>query len=139
MATAYKQPRRLNLVSGFMLLLLGLAGYWCWKFLPVYLEAWSVDHVLNQNVSQVYKMMRLAEPYKTTELTKLVEIAKADILKKTGVTDTNVVVNLNIELTIATLTADYTVQVTHEWFSRTTIMAMHRTAVGDIKRVDWEK
>lgn len=139
MATDYKQPRRLNVVSGALLLMLAAAGYWCWKYMPIYIEAWSVDHVLKEQVSRVYKMMQMGEPDKTNELTKLVETAKADIRKKSGVTDPNVVVNLNIDVTVATMTADYKVRVNHDWFNKTSIVELHRVAVSDIKRVDWDK
>ncbi len=139
MATDYKQPRRLNIVSGILLLLLAGAGYWSWKFLPAYLEAWSVDHILKEQVSRVYKIMMMGEPDKTNELTKLVETAKADIKKKAGVTDAGIVVHLNVDVTVATLTADYKVRVNHDWFNRTSVMQMHRVATADIKRVDWDK
>jgi len=139
MATDYKQPRRINAVSVTLVLLLAAGGYWFWKFFPVYFEAWAVDHALKENVTRVYKIMQMGEPDRTTELTKLVETAKTDIKKKAGVKDPNVVVNLNIDGPAATMTADYKVTVTHEWFNKTTRLELHRTAVSDIKRVDWDK
>ena len=135
----YKQPRRLNVVSGALLLLAAAGGYWMYKFFPVYLEAWSVDHILHEGASRVYKIQMMGEPDRTETLTKLVDNAKADIRKKSGVSDPELVVNLTLEQTTATMTADYKVKVYHDWVGKTSMVNLHRSSSADLKRVDWDK
>ncbi|HEY2747372.1 MAG TPA: hypothetical protein VGL86_22270 [Polyangia bacterium] len=136
--TTYGQPRRLNVVT-FIMILMGLAaGYWVWRFFPVYFDGWSADHVLKEAATATYKLNRLSEPERSKELKKLVDKAVVDIRKQANVTDPDLVVNLDIDGNNVAVSADYSVVVTHPLITRTTTLHFHKSETADIKRVNWE-
>ena len=137
MAT-YGQPRRLNTVTMFMILLGLAAAYWVWRFFPAYFDGWSVDHVLKEAASKCYRLNRLGEPGRTTQLTALVESTKSEIRKQANVTDPDLEVSLDIEGDKAAVSADYHVVVTHPFGNYTTNVHFHKTENADIKKVNWE-
>lgn len=134
----YGAPRRLNSVTVTLILLLVAGGYWMWRFFPAYFEAWSVDHILKEAASQVYQANRLAEPQRTETLTELINKAKRDIQTKAGVTDPDLVVNLDIDEARAVVSAEYRVIVTHPLVTKTTRLAFKRREEANIKPVNWE-
>jgi hypothetical protein len=134
----YQQPRRLNAVSITLIFAALGAAYWCWRFFPAYFDGWTVDHVLKESAAAVYRTNRLREPERSQELRVLVDKARADIIKKAGVNDPELVVNLDIEDTRATLSADYRVVITHPLISRTTLLHFVKKESADIKVVSWE-
>jgi hypothetical protein len=58
----YKKPRRINVVSILMLLLLAGGVYAGVKFVPVYFQAFKVDSVLNDMKSQGLDLLRVTDP-----------------------------------------------------------------------------
>src|SRR5258708_7962709 len=112
MAT-YGQPRRLNSVTVVLLLGVMGAGYWLWRFFPAYFDGWTVDHILKESAAAVYRANRLVEPQRTQTLRDLVDKARADIQSKASVSDPELVVNVDIDGDLATLSADYHVPITH--------------------------
>ena len=134
----YTAPKRLNSVTVVMLLILAGVGYWIWRFFPFYFDGWSVDHILKETASAIYKANRLTEPGRTETLRELVEKAKLDIQKKANVTDPELVVGLEIEGIHAWVTADYHVTVTHPGISRTTTLHFQKKEDANIKTVNWD-
>jgi hypothetical protein len=137
---SWQKPNRLNAVS-VTLILLGLAaGYWMWRFFPAYFDAWTVDHVLRETGSLVYRANRMGEPGRTTALRELLDKAKVDIQKQADVKDPELTIGLNIDdNNNMLLTADYTVRITHPLLSKPTVLKMHREEKANVKRVDWDK
>lgn len=133
----YGQPRRLNALTVLLIAAALAGGYWLWRFFPAYFDAWSVDHLLKEAATSVYMADRLGEPQRTLELKNIVDKARALIVKQVGITDPELSVDLNISDAKATVTADYTVVVTHLLVSNTSIIHFHRERGADIKNVKW--
>lgn len=137
MAT-YGQPRRLNAVT-FVMILCGLgAGYWLWRFFPAYFDGWTVDHILREAAARTYKLNTMREPERSKQLKAMLDKVRADIAKQANVTDPDLVVNLDIEEDVSTLSADYHTVVTHPVISKTTTLHFHKVETINIKRVQWE-
>jgi hypothetical protein len=134
----YTQPRRLNAVTMVLLLIAAATAYWFWRFFPAYFDGWSVDHILRESASATYRVMRLNEPARTKTLKAIVDKAREDIATKANVSDPDLVVDLNIDGNMATMTANYHVVITHPWINRTTTLHFTKSEKSDIKRVDWE-
>lgn len=131
-------PRRFNSVTVIMILMMAAAGYWLWRFFPVYFDGWSVDHVLKEAASKTYRMNQLKEPERTKALTELVDKTRADVIKQGNVTDPDLKVNLDIDGDNAAVSADYRVVVTHPVINKTTTLHFHKSETANIKRVNWE-
>lgn len=138
----YGQPKRLNVVTVTMLLLLLAAGYWMWRFFPAYFDSWSVAHILRESVAEVYKASRLNEASRGQALQEIVDRAITKIRSPTrvGITDPDLVVNLEIDpdTQAATMTADYCIVVTHPWITQTTTLRFHQSETMSVKKVNWE-
>jgi hypothetical protein len=134
----YGTPRRLNTVSITLILIACGAAYWFWRFFPVHFDAWSIDHILKESASATYQTQHLGDSQRMEELKRIVDSARGKIVKEVGVHDPELTVNLNVDGDKATLTADYTVVVTHPWFNKTTTMHMHREQTANIKFVKWD-
>jgi hypothetical protein len=137
MAT-YGTPRRINAVSVTLFIAALCVGYWFWRFFPVYFDAWSVDHILKESASQTYQANRLNEANRMTTLKEIVDKARAKIVKQVEIHDPELVVDLNIDGDKATMTADYTVKVTHPVIDKITKLHMHREETANIKFVKWD-
>jgi hypothetical protein len=135
----YGKPKRLNAVSATMLVLALGGGYWMWRFFPAYFDAWTVDHILRESATQVYRANRMQEPDRTNTLRDIVDKAKADMRKQAEIQDPDLTVGLNVDDANAILTADYTVRVTHPVLASPTVLHMHREEKADVKKVDWDK
>jgi len=134
----YGQPRRLNLVSGIMILMGLAAGYWVWRFFPAYFDGWTVDHLLKEGASKTYRLNSLNEPERTKQLKELVDKVRADIQKQGNVTDPDLVVSLDLEGNNVAIGAEYSVIITHPLIRNTTTLHFHKKESADIKRVNWE-
>ncbi len=137
MAT-YGQPRRLNSVTIVMLLGGLAAGYWLWRYFPVYFDGWTVDHILKETASSTYKLARMGEPQRTTSLKALLDKARNDIITQANVHDPELDVHLDLDGDIATVSADYTVTITHPLFDKQSKLHFHRVESENIKKVQWE-
>ena len=62
----YKRPRRINVVSVFLLLVAIGAGYAGYKFIPVYWQARKVDQVLEEEKMAAVSFHRLREELRAT-------------------------------------------------------------------------
>jgi hypothetical protein len=134
----WKKPRRLNAVSGTLLVLVIVGAYWFWRFFPAYFDAWTVDHILKETAAAIYRANRLREPERSTTLKELVDKAVADIRKRASVTDPDLQVDMEIQDDHASVTADYHVVVTHPSISKTTTLHFTRRADANIKTVRWD-
>jgi hypothetical protein len=137
MAT-YRQPRRLNIVTLTIMLFGAIAGYWMWRFFPVYFDAWTIDHVLKEAATSTYKISRLNEPEKSKELKALVDRTRAEVIKQGNVTDPDLTVNLDLDGNTVVVSAEYNVTVTHPYINKTTILRFKRTESANVKKVQWE-
>jgi hypothetical protein len=137
MAT-YGQPRRLNVVTVIMILIGLGAGYWLWRFFPVYWDGFAVDHILLETANSTYKLVRISEPERTKRLKELLDKARADIQRLGNVTDPDLAINLDLDGDIATVTADYNVVVTHPNIHKTTTLHFHKSEKTNTKQVKWE-
>jgi hypothetical protein len=77
MTYQYKQPRRLNLVSFFMLLVAIGAGYAAVKFVPVYWQARKVDEALDEVKMPAATFHRLNPEARQSEADKIITNAIA--------------------------------------------------------------
>jgi hypothetical protein len=134
----YAQPRRLNSVTVVLLLLAAAGGYWMWRFFPVYFDAWTVDHVLKELATAMYRANRLNEPERSKTMRELLDKGRSDIIAKANVTDPELRLDLEVQESTAEVTAQYTVVVTHPLVNRTTTMHMKRVESANIKSVNWE-
>lgn len=134
----YGAPRRINAVSITFFLCLLAAGYWFWRFFPAYFDGWSVDHVLKETAAAVYRANRLREPERTETLKELVDKAKSNIVKTVGITDPDLSVGLEIEENKATMTAEYSVIITHPGITKTTVLHFKKAQEANIKTVKWD-
>ena len=135
----YGQPRRFNAVTLTLLLMMAAAGYWMWRFFPVYLDAWTVDHVLKETASALYRLNRSPPSSERDDsMRELLDKAKADIRKQANITDPDLTVAANIEGDKAVLSAMYTVSVTHPILDKVTTLHFKREEDADLKRVDWD-
>jgi len=134
----YGQPKRINAVSVTLALLLVVGGYWFWRFFPVYFDAWSVDHILKEAASATYQTQRLVEQQRMAQLKEIADKAREKIVKQVEIRDPELQVDLNVDGDKATLTADYTVKVTHPVIDKVTVMKMHREETANIKFVKWD-
>ena len=137
MATSYG-PRKLNAVTVVMILMALAAGYWVWRFFPVYFDGFTVDHLLKEAASRTYRLNMLNEPERTKQLKALVDKTRADIHKQANVSDPDLLVDLNIDGNNVAVSADYNVIVTHPLVRYTTTLHFHKSEAADIKRVNWE-
>lgn len=135
---SYGQPRRFNILTATMLLVVLAVGYWFWRFFPAYFDGWNVDHVLREAVSSTYRVMRIREPERTKRLKEIVDKARADVIKMGNVTDPDLIVNLNLDGDKATMTADYHVVITHPHLTRITTLHFVKAETTSVKKVDWE-
>ena len=129
-------PRRFNLFTVFLLFLFVAGGYWTWQFFPHYFRGWQVDHGLADGASRSYKLSRMREPLQSTSKAQLIEEMRKKVVEL-GITDAEMTVGLDFEGQQVTASCDYTVVVNHPVADKVTVLTMHRTAVGDLKRVDW--
>lgn len=137
----YGQPRRINAFS--VTLLLGFLAfvYLAWRFGPVYLDAWSVDHSLKEGATEVYRMFRLPEDTRINLQNELVERIVKDIRKKAGITDPELEVSLDVdeETQTATMTATYHVIVSDPLsLLPPADLHMVREQTMSLKKVEWE-
>jgi hypothetical protein len=135
---SYGGPRRINAVSIVLVLLAAAGGYWMWRYFPVYFDAWSVDHILKEAASETYRANRLNEGSRMEQLKLIVDGAKAKIIKQVGIHDPELTVDLNVDGDKATMTADYTVRVTHPVIDKTSKIHFHREEQANIKFVKWD-
>jgi hypothetical protein len=138
----YAQPRRLNAVTLFLLLIGAAVGYAAWRFFPAYYDSWTVAHVLKESSSKVYQANQLSAELRDKAFHDIADgarrtIQNADVI---GIADPDLIVNLELdpESETATLTADYHVVVTHPLVSRTTTLHFHQSESTSLKRVRWE-
>ncbi len=79
MSYAYRKPRRFNLVSIFMLLVLVAAVYLGYKFVPVYWQARQVDEELDNIKMRGATFYRLADEYRQREADAIVNLSIAKL------------------------------------------------------------
>lgn len=131
-------PRSFNIVTLMLLLCIAGAGYWIWKFFPVYFTGWQVDHVLADGASRTYKVSRLNEPGRSQALHDLEDDLRKKVVEL-GITDPEMGLDIAIDGDRVDVRCDYSVVVQHIVKNKQTVVNLHRVATGDLKRVDWDK
>lgn len=134
----YRQPRRFNVVSMLMILVLLGGGYWLYVFFPVYWDAWTVDHQLRECAAAMYQVNKLAEPDRSTQMRVLLQKAQADSIRLAHITDPDFDVRLELTGDEVKLIGEYTVVVRHPIANWTTTVKMHREEHANVKQVHWE-
>ena len=129
-------PRRLNWVTFLMLLAGAGAGYWLWKFFPVYYTGWQVDHKLSEAGAETYQIARLPDPVRGERKAEI-ERQLRDKITALGVDDPELAVRIDLDGKTAAAYADYQVVVQHPIGNKQTVIVMHRQAVTDVKRIEW--
>jgi hypothetical protein len=135
----YGRPRKLNAFSGTLLALAIGGAYWMWRFSPAYLDAWTVDHVLRESATAIYRANHLAEPERSKALREILDQAQVDIRKQSDIKDPDLTITANILEDKAVLKAEYSVRITHPLIEKTTLLHFQREEGANLKRVDWDK
>jgi hypothetical protein len=135
---AYRQPRRFNVVSMIMLLILASGAYWLYLFFPVYWDAWTVDHSLHEGAAAMYQANKITEPDRTKEMQRILVKVRADCIRLAHITDPTFDVKLELTGDSATLSGDYTVSVPHPIGNWVSVVHLHRAETANIKQVHWE-
>ena len=137
--SASQGPGKFNFVTLVILVALAGAGYWTWKYFPVYFTAWQVDNVLGDGANRSYKIVRMQEPIKSQTKKDLVDEMRKKIVEL-GVTDPEMTVDLQMEDERADVTCDYSVTIEHVYpKDKVSVLQMHRVATADLKKVNWDK
>jgi len=135
---SYAKPSRLNSVTVTLLLLAVAGGYWMWRFFPAYFDAWSVDHLLKEASSTMYRLNRLKEPMRTNEMKATLDKLRADIIKKGNVTDPDLDVQLEIDGNLAAVSANYSLTVVLAPSNKKVVLNFHRKETANVKAVNWD-
>jgi hypothetical protein len=125
----YKQPRRINLVSTFLTLLVVAGIYAGWKFIPVYYQAWKVDDVLEEVRFQAADVRGGAISYGAQrEMADKIQAAVLAKVRELGIVDQP---DFPIEVAFtdgfAQLYVRYRVVVRHLLVKKTTTLEFKRT------------
>jgi hypothetical protein len=134
----YRTPRKLNLVSGTMLLLFLGALYWGYVFAPSYWDAWTVDHELREGAAESYQLMLRDEKERNDEMRKLLQKVRDKCVKLANITDPDFDVTMDIDGDKIAMHAIYSVVVQHPVGNYKTVVHFDRTEKADNKRVQWE-
>ncbi len=125
MSYAYRKPRRFNLVSTFMLLVLVAAVYLGWKFIPVYWQARKVDEELDSIKMRGATFYRLSDEVRQREADTIVNLAIAR-MHEMGLDDQPAQpIQVWFSPDYTELHARYQVIVQHP-FGKQTVMTMNR-------------
>lgn len=122
----YNKPRRLNVVSLLLLLIVLAAGYAGWKFVPVYWQARKVDQVLDEEKMAAASIDRLRDDARATTADSVVAKAVTRIYEM-GIEDqAEQPLQVWFDADYGALNARYQVVVRHPVVDKTTIMTMDR-------------
>lgn len=122
----YNKPRRLNVVSGFLLLVAIAAGYAGYKFIPVFWQARKVDEVLDTEKMRAVSFHRAPDEVKQREADIIVTKAAARVYEL-GIDDQpDQPLQVWFSPDYSELNARYQVVVRHP-FGKSTVMTMNRT------------
>jgi hypothetical protein len=138
MAKSYRQPRRFNSVTLLFLALFAAAGYWMWVFFPAYWDAWTVDHLMKEAVSELYQTQNLTEPEKGREMRKILKKVQADAVRLAHVNDPDFDVSLDLDPPNVILRASYKVVIRHPIGNAVSTIQMKRVEKANIKKVSWD-
>jgi hypothetical protein len=132
-AKAYKQPRRFNLVSFLLLLLVAGGVYYGWKWGPPYVQSWKVDTILQEGGAKLPMLSNQPVEQRIANERDLANQLKGQI-RDLGITDPGLTVSVTDDGTNAHLVADWTVMITHPFnahapspdhFHRDVVQEMH--------------
>jgi hypothetical protein len=122
----YNKPRRLNVVSLFLLVLVAGAGYAAYKFVPVYWQAREVDQALDELKLPAATFFRMRDDLRRAEADRIIARAYAR-LAEMGIEDHE---EQPLQIWFAPdhseLHAKYRVDVRHPIIDKVTPMTMER-------------
>jgi hypothetical protein len=122
----YKTPRRINLVSVGLLLLVVAAVYSGMKFGPVYYKRYKIEHILEETKAEASDLYRMSQDRKHLEKRRLVESTTAKI-EAQGITVEDNQLQVYFGQLDESINADWTVVVKHP-FGKQTVFEIHREA-----------
>lgn len=126
MSYEYNKPRRINVVSIFLLLLVLAAGYAAYKFIPVYWQGRKIDEALDEIKLPAARFYRLNDEVRRTEADQIIANSLAK-LHEMGIEDTpEQPVQVWFSPDYKTLNARYQVIVVHPAVLKPTVMTMER-------------
>ena len=134
----YRTPRKFNIVSVFMLAIVAAGGYWMWVFFPVYWDAFTVDHLLREGASALYRLSQLKEPDRSAQMRALLIKVKSDAVRLAHITDPDFDVSLDLDGDNVKMRCEYTVVVHHPIGAYTTVLQIKREEAANVKKVQWD-
>lgn len=130
-------PSRLNAGMLLVVLVLGGAGYWVWKFFPHYFTAYQVDHVLAEGAAKSYRISLM----RGLDLSRAKQALMDDMRKQVvglGVVDPDMALEAVFEDGRVNVVCDYRAVIVHPMVGRFTVIKMHRTATESLKPPTYE-
>ena len=129
--TGYKRPRRFNLVS-FLLIVVGIAAiYSLIQFGPPYWRKWKVKETLSTSAARLYPKHRMVVAGTANEFVEKVRKDTAEALRKDGVEDSGMRVNISVTAAEIVVSADYREHIRHPLVGKSTTLQFHpRAAVA---------
>jgi hypothetical protein len=122
----YNKPRRLNIVSLLMLLIVLGAGYAGWKFIPVFWQSRKVDQVLDEEKMAAVGFHRLRDELRPAAADAIVAKAVTRIYEM-GIEDQpDQPLQVWFDADYAALNARYQVVVRHLLVDKSTVITMDR-------------
>jgi hypothetical protein len=132
----YKKPRRLNVVSISLALVLGAMAYTMVALWPVITLRSNVKSELSEALPHLWKINLLPEGRARAEVVKLKKII-TDQLRKTGITDDKLELVVNRDKQRVALEARYAAAASFPWSQRKWVLRFSPRVETDAARVDW--
>ena len=134
MASSYKQPSKLNVVSITLVLALAAAGYFAWKWGPPYLQGWKVDSILHEGAASIPTIALQGDNATRTMREADLATKLRGQIQAVGIDDPNLRVTIRESGDSAYLDADWVVTISHpgnlheptiEYFHREVVEPLH--------------
>ena len=113
----------------WMLLALGMGGgYWAWRMIPAYHDAWAIDEILRDASTAALKASRLDVQRRERALRELVVQTRSRVSRELRSEDPAVEVRLDIDEKELRMSAQYHVLIDHPGLHRTSSVSFRRSA-----------
>jgi hypothetical protein len=132
----YKKPRRLNVVSGTMALVLGALIYVGVALWPLATLRSNVKSELSEALPHLWKINLLPEGRARPEIVKLKKLI-TEQLRKTGIKDDKFELVMARDKQRVALEARYTAAAVFPWSQRKLVLRFSPRVETDAARVDW--
>jgi hypothetical protein len=132
----YRKPRKINVVSVSMLLVLGAIGYVLFALWPVYTLRASVKGELQEVLPRLWKLNLLPDVTSRPELVKMRK-ELLDRLRKVGVTDKKLELIVERDKKRVALEARFSTEAHFPWLDKRKVFHLAPRAETDAARVEW--